>query len=164
MSNYRRLKLSGGTYFFTVTLAVRGSVLLVENIDALRQAFFDTMAEQPFWADAMVILPDHIHAIWTLPENDSDFSNRWRKIKTRFTQSIDFRPSLSKSLASKGEKGIWQRRFWEHCIRDDQDYSVHLEYCWGNPIKHGLVEKAKDWPYSSFHRDVKRGIVPKDWV
>ncbi|MBL4806547.1 MAG: transposase [Rhodobacteraceae bacterium] len=164
MSNYRRLKVSGATYFFTVKLADRGSALLVEQIGTLRKAFFATMAEQPFWADAMVILPDHIHAIWTLPEGDSDFSNRWRKIKSRFTQSVEYRPSLNRSLEAKGEKGIWQRRFWEHCIRDDEDYSVHLEYCWSNPIKHGLVEYAKDWPYSSFHRDVIRKIVPEDWV
>jgi len=164
MSNYRRLKVSGATYFFTVTLADRHSTLLIDNVDSLREAFSKTMAEQPFWADAMVILPDHLHAIWTLPEDDHDFSNRWRKIKTRFTKTIGYRPMLSRSLASKGEKGIWQRRFWEHMIRDDQDYSAHLEYCWSNPIKHGLVERAVDWPYSSFHRDVKRQIVPQDWV
>lgn len=164
MSNYRRMRIEGATYFFTVSLADPGASTLVDNIDVLRDAYAQTIVEQPVWSDAFVVLPNHLHAVWTLPEGDADFSTRWRKIKARFSHALNNQPHRSASKQAKGERGIWQRRFWEHMIRDDRDYSNHMEYCWGNPVKHGLVERVADWPYSSFHRDVRRGIVPTDWM
>ncbi|OUS04492.1 transposase [Rhodobacterales bacterium 52_120_T64] len=164
MSNYRRMRIEGATYFFTISLADRGSSVLVDSVDVLRKAYTQTIIEQPVWSDAFVVLPDHLHAVWTLPEGDADFSTRWRKIKARFSHALSATPVRSQSKIAKGERGIWQRRFWEHLIRDDRDYGNHMEYCWGNPVRHGLVERVADWPYSSFHRDVRRGIVPKDWT
>jgi putative transposase len=111
----------------------------------------------------MTILPDHIHAVWTLPPDDADFSLRWRLIKTFFAKSIPKRERLSPVRQARGERGIWQRRFWEHLIRDDQDYATHIEYCYINPVKHGLVVRVRDWPFSSFHRDVRSGVFPMDW-
>lgn len=182
------MRVEGATYFFTVNLANRASDLLIERIDDLREAVMITQAERPFWADAWVVLPDHMHCIWTLPHGDADYSTRWGAIKARFSMTVrraGFTPPLvqprlnnrscdgkdgekdcgvNPALRRNGEVGIWQRRFWEHTIRDDRDYSNHMEYCWGNPVKHGLVERVADWPYSSFHRDVRRGIVPTDWT
>lgn len=175
MTAYRRLRVPGATYFFTVALEARGADLLVREIDMLRRAYRQTWRERPFSTDAMVVLPDHLHAIWTLPEGDSDFSTRWRLIKARFTRAVltgmgaehpsygrmgGVHPSPSKMR--KGERGIWQRRFWEHCIRDADDYAAHMRYCWVNPVKHGLVNRAVDWPYSSIHRDARRGQVDLD--
>ena len=158
------MRVEGASYFFTISLADRGSSVLVDNIDILRDAYARTISEQPVWSDAFVVLPDHLHAVWTLPEGDADFSTRWRKIKARFSHAVSVTSACSQSKVAKGERGIWQRRFWEHMIRDDRDYSNHMEYCWGNPVKHGLVKRVSDWPYSSFHRDVRRGIVPTNWT
>ncbi|GGE50066.1 REP-associated tyrosine transposase [Actibacterium pelagium] len=170
MTNYRRAGVPGATYFFTVALANRGATTLVERVDLLRDAFFRTYSERPFHCDAFVVLPDHLHAVWTLPEGDADFSTRWRLIKARFSRSLleemgAEHPSYGRSASKveKGEVGIWQRRFWEHMIRDEADYRAHVEYCWGNPVKHGLVERPADWVFSSIHRDVRLGLVPDDW-
>ena len=122
------------------------------------------MEHQPFQIDAFVVLPDHIHTIWTLPPGDTDFSLRWRLIKQRFSRSIPPGERLSPVRLARGERGIWQRRFWEHLIRDDADFQRHVEYCYINPLKHGLVRRVCDWPYSSFHRDVGAGLVPQDWA
>ncbi|MEM7061098.1 MAG: transposase [Pseudomonadota bacterium] len=169
MTNYRRLRIKGGTYFFTVDLADRRSRALVDQIDHLRAACREILSAHPVSIDAMVILPDHLHAVWTLPDGDHDYSTRWKKIKTRFTKlvlaedpTLIRRPSKSKII--KGEKGLWQRRFWEHAIRDERDYIAHVEYCWLNPVKHRLVDRVQDWPYSSFHRDVQLGRVPIGWT
>ncbi|QDC08470.1 transposase [Oceanicola sp. D3] len=163
MSNYRRIRQRAGTYFFTVKIAAPGSRLLTEHVDILRRAYAATHADAPFRSDAIVILPDHIHAVWTLPEGDSDYSERWRRIKGRFTHWIGQKRARSLSKEIKREAGIWQRRFWEHTIRNEEDYSRHLAYCWGNPVKHGLVERATDWKLSSIHRDIRLGRVDPEW-
>ncbi len=152
MSHYKRLRVAGATYFFTVNLADRGQSLLVDRINTLRWAYAKTHAEHPIHCDAMVILPDHLHAIWTMPQGDSDFSVRWRKIKARFSAAIaeDFPRSDSKVI--KRERGIWQRRFWEHMVRNADEYSTLMRHCRENPVKHGLVARAEDWAFSSFNR------------
>jgi putative transposase len=108
-------------------------------------------------------LPDHLHAVWTLPPGDIDFSTRWRLIKNRFARALPKQERLGAVRKARSERGIWQRRFWEHTIRDDADYARHVEYCHINPLKHGLVSRVRDWPYSSFHRDVRAGLFPADW-
>ena len=163
MTNYRRNFVLGGTFFFTVNLLDRKRTLLIDYIDELRTSFKAVATEQPFIIDAIVILPDHLHAIFTLPLSDTDYSNRWRKIKSYFSRSIAVDENISKSRQSKGERGIWQRRFWEHTIRDDIDLKQHIDYIHFNPIKHGYCEKSIDWPYSSFQRFVDKDVYPKDW-
>ena len=184
MSNYRRPKIPGATVFFTVALACRGTDTLLREVDTLRDAVRQTRKERPFHINAWVILPDHMHCVWTLPPGDSDFSTRMAAIKARFTRRVGFHPTIvpippeppeqepfkpawksfetrvgynptlrSPSKIKKGEAGVWQRRFWEHHIRDAEDLRNHINYCWHNPIKHGLVEHPKDWPHSSWHRD-----------
>ena len=163
MPNYIRPRVGGACIFFTVTLAARGSDLLVRKIDWLRDAVRTTRAERPFRIDAWVVLPDHLHCVWTLPEGDADFSTRWKDIKTCFTKSVGLVGRRSRSKVEKGEQGLWQRRFWEHHIRDDQDYAMHVRYCWTNPVRHGFVSRAVDWPYSSIHRDIAHGKVEPEW-
>ena len=164
MSDYIRPRVPGASVFFTVALADRGARLLVEEIDRLRAAVRETMAERPIKVDAWVVLPDHMHAVWTLPEGDAGYSVRWKDIKTRFTKSVGRVGQRSPSKIAKGEAGIWQRRFWEHHIRDDRDFITHLRYCWWNPVKHGFVERPVDWPYSSIHREVRLGRVEAEWA
>ena len=156
MSNYIRPRREGASVFFTVVLAARGTDLLVREIDALRAAVRRTRDERPFAVDAWVVLPDHLHCVWTLPPGDSGYSVRWRLIKARFLRGLACGP-LRASHVARQERGIWQRRFWEHHIRDERDYAAHLRYCWNNPVKHGLVAHAVDWPYSSVHRDIRLG-------
>lgn len=163
MPNYIRPKVAGATVFFTVGLAERGSNLLVQNVDLLRLAVAFAQSRRRFHIDAWVVLPDHLHAIWTLPQGDHDFSTRWKEIKAEFSKSIALRGPRSWSKISKGESGIWQRRFWDHHIRDATDFETHLHYCWGNPVKHGLVAAAPDWPFSSLHRDMRQGRAPLAW-
>jgi putative transposase len=164
MPNYRRALVPGGCWFFTVNLLDRRSSLLTDEIDALREATQQTRQKYPFQIDAFVVLPDHIHAVWTLLPGDADFSTRWRLIKSRFAQAIPKREWLSPAGKARGERGIWQRRFWEHLIRDEKDFARHIEYCYINPVRHGLVRRVQDWPYSSFHRDVQKGLFPEDWA
>jgi putative transposase len=164
MTFYRRNRVPGGTYFFTVNLYDRRRPLLVEKIDLLRKAVRETKSARPFHIDAWVVLPDHLHCLWTLPPGDTDFSLRWRAIKSTFSRSIPPGEHRSTSRAEKAERGIWQRRFWEHTIRDDHDYATHFDYIHFNPVKHGLAMRAADWPYSSFHRAVAMGIYPRDWA
>jgi putative transposase len=164
MPNYRRAFVPGGCWFFTVNLLDRRSSLLADKIDALREAARWTQQRYPFHIDAFVVFPDHLHAIWTLPPGDSDFSTRWRLLKARFVQSIPKREQLSPVRQARNERGIWQRRFWEHLIKDEADYARHVEYCYINPVKHGLVRCVRDWPHLSFHRDVRAGIFPSDWA
>jgi len=163
MTAYRRLRRAGASYFFTVALADRKSDALIVDIAALRFAVARTLEERPVWIDATVILPDHLHAVWTLPEGDADFSTRWRLIKSRFGRATGRTGAMRSSLRSKQERGLWQRRFWEHCLRDDRDFETHIRYCWGNPVKHGLVAFPADWPYSSIHRDIRHGRVDQEW-
>jgi putative transposase len=138
--------------------------LLTENIDILRTAVAKTRAKMPFHIDAWVVLPDHLHAVWTLPEGDSNFSARWQGIKTEFSKQIAPGEQRSESRAAKRERGLWQRRFWEHTIRDEKDYATHIDYVHFNPVKHGLAPTAADWPHSSFHQAVKIGRYPSNWA
>ncbi|MFZ0424561.1 MAG: transposase [Xanthobacteraceae bacterium] len=164
MTNYRRNFLSGGSFFFTVNLAERRLRLLTDHIDLLRQAFRDVRRRHPFDIEAIVVLPDHLHAVWTLAEGDADFALRWRLIKTIFSRGLPASERISASRAGKAERGIWQRRYWEHTLRDEGDFARHVDYIHFNPVKHGHVTRVKDWPYSSFHRMVKLGIYPDDWT
>jgi putative transposase len=163
MTNYRRNFVPGGSYFFTVNLADRRSRLLTQHVDVLRTAFRQTRAAHPFTTEAIVILPDHIHAIWTLPDGDSDFATRWRLIKSAFSRAFANGEQISDSRRGKGERGIWQRRYWEHTLRDERDFARHMDYIHFNPVKHGHVSQVKEWPYSSFHRMVQLGVYPSDW-
>jgi len=163
MPNYRRDLTPGGTYFFTVALRDRTSELLVERIDELRHAVLETLRRMPFEAIAWVVLPEHMHTLWKLPTDDADYSKRWRMIKTRFSRRVEPPSSRTQSQARRSEKGIWQRRFWEHRIRDDHDLQTHLDYIHFNPVKHGHCERAIDWPHSTFHRWVAKGHYPSDW-
>ncbi|MEJ2309783.1 MAG: transposase [Gammaproteobacteria bacterium] len=165
MTNYRRIQTPGGTYFFTVNLARRrNTTLLVEQIDVLRNAFRTVKTSHPFHIDAIVILPDHLHAIWTLPADDGDYAKRWSLIKSGFSRSIPQGEYRSKSRMKRRERGIWQRRFWEHRIRDHEDMRKHIDYIHWNPVKHGYVTHVQDWPHSSFHAYVDRGLLPQDWA
>ena len=162
MVRYRRNVVPGGTFFFTVALADRGSSVLVDHVDKLRDAFRVTRIERPFTIDAIVILPDHLHVIMTLPEDDADFSGRWRRIKSLFTHRLAA-SGVSIFCNHRGEFALWQRRFWEHTIRDDADFERCADYVHYNPAKHGLVASPSDWPYSSLHRYVREGLLPVDW-
>jgi len=152
MSLYIRPKVPGASVFFTVALADRRAQTLIEYVEVLRKAVRLTKAERPFQIDAWVVLPDHMHAVWTLPENDHDFSRRWSVIKARFTMAVPVENRKASHIRRR-ERGLWQRRFWEHHIRNDEAFASCVRYCWINPVKHGLVEHPKDWPYSSWHRD-----------
>ena len=165
MRRYIRAYRPGGTFFFTVNLAERsGNRLLVERIGALREGFRATRRSRPFRIEAIVVLPEHLHALWTLPEGDSDYSTSWSLIKARFSRTIESGERRSSSRLRRRERGLWQRRFYEHVIRDEGDFVRHVDYIHGNPVKHGWVERAADWPYSSFHAFVRRGWLPMDWA
>lgn len=165
MRTYIRARITGGVYFFTVNLAERrDNDLLVRRIAELRDAFRRTRQDHPFAIEAIVILPEHLHCLWRLPMSNDDFPTRWRLIKARFSRCIAPEERISQSRRRKGERGLWQRRYWEHVIRDEQDYRCHLDYIHFNPVKHGYVQAARDWPYSSFHRWVERGTYSADWA
>jgi len=163
MSEYIRNRVSGASYFFTTNLLNRKTTLLVDHIDEFREAVRKVRNKYPFYIDAWVVLPEHTHCIWTLPESDQDYSGRWREIKKAFSKSLPPIEHCSKIRIKRHERGIWQRRFWEHTIRDDLDYQRHMDYIHFNPVKHGLVKSVVDWPYSTFHHLVKKGIYPLDW-
>lgn len=163
MVRYRRNFLPGGTFFFTVTLADRHSSALVDHVAALRSAFRKVRRERPFLIDAIVILPDHLHAILTLPPDDADFSSRWRRIKGHFSSAL-INGGVNLARAPNGDLMLWQRRFWEHTIRDEDDFERHVDYVHFNPIKHDQVHRVRDWPHSSFHRYVQQGWLPEDWA
>jgi putative transposase len=164
MTSYRRNFIAGGSFFFTVNLADRRLHLLTDHVEGLRAAFRQTRLSHPFTIDAMVVLPDHLHAIWTLPERDADFASRWRLIKSTFSRNLPMGETISPSRLARGERGIWQRRFWEHTIRNEDDFARHVDYIHINPVKHRLVARVQDWRHSSFHRMVERGVYPADWV
>lgn len=161
--HYRRAEIPGASYFFTVNLAERNRTFLIDHADVLKAVIRDVQSRHPFLIDAMVVLPDHLHALWTLPENDKDFSTRWMLIKTGFSRQLPLRESRNKSRITKGERGIWQRRFWEHLIRDEKDYERHVDYIHYNPVKHGYVTSPVDWLHSSIHRFIAQGIMNSDW-
>lgn len=161
--HYRRVTLKGATYFFTINLADRQSTLLTAHIDDLRQAVREVHRAHPFEIIAWVVLPEHMHTVWSLPSEDAGYSMRWNQIKGRFSRRIAKNEYVTPSRAGKRERGIWQRRFWEHWIRDEVDLERHVDYIHYNPVKHGLVDKVVDRPYSSFHRFVQRGWLSEDW-
>ncbi len=163
MSHYRRSLTKGATFFFTLTLADRTSNLLTTEIERLRNAHRNVHAKYPFETIAICVLPDHLHAIWRLPDDDADFGLRWSLIKRSFSAGLPASAQRSDSKIAKREKGLWQRRFWEHQIRDDLDLQRHVDYVHYNPVKHGLVRNVKDWPHSSFHRHVERGLLDVNW-
>jgi len=160
---YRRVDAEGGTYFFTVNLADRKRTLLVDYVDDLRNVMKKIKISYPFHIDAVVIMPDHLHTIWTLPEGDKDYPVRWSLIKAGFSRYIPKGEQRNPSRIAKGERGIWQRRYWEHLIRDQNDLNAHINYIHYNPVKHGLVSSPKDWVFTTFHRYVKEGTYPEDW-
>ncbi|MFZ3236675.1 MAG: transposase [Stellaceae bacterium] len=162
MPNYRRNRVAGATYFFTVNLHDRRSRLLLTHIDALREVVREVRRQLPFRIDGWVVLPDHMHCLWTLPEGDSDFPDRWRRIKAGFSKSLP--DAGNGGRPHKGERGIWQRGYWEHTIRDDGDYAAHMDYIHFNPVKHGLAQDPGDWPFSSFRRCVAAGLYPAGWL
>ena len=163
MTSYRRITIPGATYFFTVNLLDRRSKLLTERIETLREAVAWVRKAHPFKIDAWVVMPDHLHAVWTLPTGDSNYALRWASIKRRFSFALPREESLSQTRIRRVERGIWQRRFSEHLIRDDVDFQRHVDYIHFNPMKHGYVPRVADWPYSTFHRYVKHGMYPLDW-
>ena len=160
--DHRRYYQPGASYFFTVVTEHRNP-LLIENIDRLRTAFRHCRDRYPFTIEGIVILPDHLHTLLRLPDGDADFSHRWSVIKRKFSSGIQVSIPPNESKRSKRERGIWQRRFWEHCIRDETDWKRHLDYIHYNPVKHGYCSAPADWPYSSFHRAVQQGLYERDW-
>jgi putative transposase len=163
MPRYRRAFAPGGTFFFTVAIANRSDGLLVREVDRLRRIYRSVQERHPFETIAICILPDHLHALWSLPENDSDFPQRWSLIKSGFSRGLNVAAPRSARHVAKRERGLWQRRYWEHAIRDELDLVRHADYIHFNPVKHGLVTRVRDWPYSSFHQCVARGELPEDW-
>lgn len=168
MSIYRRSNTARGTYFFTVVTQERRPLLCTPDIlAALRQAVLHTRQTLAFTIDAWVVLPDHMHAIWTLPQGDAAFGKRWGLIKSQMSKrcgALVAPPTLpSRSKAKHRESAVWQRRFWEHQIRDETDFTQHMNYAHFNPVKHGLVQRVSDWPHSTFHRCVKQGVYGQDW-
>ena len=163
MPRYRRARAPGSSYFFTVILHDRKSDLLVREIDLLRRCVRAARDRHPFHIDAWVVLPDHMHCVWTLPPDDADFALRWQLIKHGFSSRLPKNEPRTSSRQRRRERGIWQRRYWEHLIRDERDYARHIDYIHYNPIKHGHVTRLADWPYSSFHRAVAAGMYPPDW-
>jgi len=155
--------MDGGIYFFTVTLADRSSGLLVRQVDRLRQIYISVQTRHPFETIAICILPDHLHAVWSLPRGDCNYPLRWSMIKAGFSRGFKGAAPRTKSKIERRERGLWQRRYWEHTIRDDADLERHIDYVHFNPVKHGHVSQVRDWPYSTFHRYVERGVLSADW-
>ncbi len=162
MATFRRYYIEGGCYFFTL-VTHRRQALLVKHIDALRGAFRRVKQRYPFYLDAIVVLPDHLHCIMSLPDGDKDYPKRIRLIKHSFSRALPTAVDVCAQLRRRGERGLWQRRYWEHVIRDEVDYQRHMDYIHFNPVKHGYVERVSDWPYSSFHRCVKEGVYAPSW-
>ena len=163
MVRYRRSTTPGTSYFFTVNLRDRLQHYLVDHIEHLRAAFIQTKKIHPFDIVAIVVLPDHIHAIFQLPEGDNGYPQRWHSIKSHFTKAL-VKEGESLFKNDKGEYNLWQRRYWEHQIRDEIDMQRHIDYIHFNPVKHGHVEQVADWPNSSFHQYVESGVLPVVWA
>jgi putative transposase len=164
---YRRAKTPGATYFFTVVTFRRRKILCEpDNVELLRTAFKRMKTRHPFTIDAMVLLPEHLHCIWTLPPGDKAYSMRWNGIKGYFTRHCSDRLKTARTASQqlKRAQTIWQPRFWKHQIRDERDYENHCNYIHWNPVKHGWVARVRDWPHSSFHRYVRLGIYALDWA
>ncbi|HCO96245.1 MAG TPA: transposase [Phycisphaerales bacterium] len=163
MTQYRRAKFCGGYYFFTVVTYKRKR-FLADDIarECLRSAWQNVRQNRPFEVTALCLLPDHLHCLWRLPEGDNDYSTRWMLIKKRFTRRYlkagGYESGQSLSREKKRERGIWQRRFWEHQIREQEDLDKHVDYIHYNPLKHGLVKAVEDWPWSTYHKFVRDGF------
>lgn len=169
MPEYRRLIAPGATIFFTVVTNFRRPILTGPAVlDFLRTSFREELAHHSFVIDAIVVLPDHLHCLWTLPTDDTRYSMRWSAIKGRFTDRFlaggGAETQRSASRRKRGERGVWQRRFWDHVIRDDDDYGRHMDYIHFNPVKHGLVRCPHTWPHSSFAKWVRQAVYAADWV
>jgi putative transposase len=168
VSNYRRYYVPGGTYFFTVVTFARRPFLTSDMArPLLRQAIDDVREQRPFTVVAWVLLPDHLHAVWTLPPGDADYSRRWQAIKENFTKPYlatgGCEGVRSRSRRRRRERAVWQRRFWEHTVEDEDDLVACVDYVHWNPVKHGLVSRVRDWPWSTFHRFVSAGHYEIDW-
>ncbi len=168
MPEYRRIKVKGGTYFFTVVTSGRQPILMDERVRAaLREGIQEVRQSLPFSIEAWVLLPDHLHTIWKLPEDDDNFGSRWavikRKVSKRCGSLFEIEEKNCDSHSKRGESRLWQRRFWDHLIRDELDLHRHIDYIHWNPVKHGYVKRVIDWPYSTFHRFVNKGFYPADW-
>jgi putative transposase len=161
---YRRANATGATYFITANLANRRETTLTDHIDVLREALRRVKASHPFDIEAMVVLPDHFHLLMTLPSDDANFSLRIGAIKSAFSRRLPKTELIRPSRETKRERGIWQRRFWEHLIRDDRDFANHVNYIHINPVNHGLVTRAADWPHSTIHHFIKRGLLDENWA
>ena len=159
MVHYRRSRVVGGTFFFTVNLRNRRHALLCEH----KAHCARLCAALPFVIEAMVVLPDHWHAVWTLPPGDADYARRMRLIKARFTRHL-IGAGMAIAKDARGDYALWQKRFWEHTISDDRDFESHVNYVHINPVKHGYVTRAVDWPHSTIHRYIKQGVLPADWA
>ena len=163
--DYRRVWHPGGTYFFTVNLHRRkGNSLITDHIEELRQVVRSVKERFPFTIHGWLVLPEHMHVLMELPQGDSNFATRWRLIKSDFSKLNPKDEYRSDVRQRRGERGIWQRRYWEHLVRDEADFRAHIDYIHFNPVKHGHVGKVSDWPFSTFHRLVKQGVYPSDWV
>jgi putative transposase len=162
--DYRRHFVLGGCYFFSVNLLERRRTLLTDHIDLLRDSVRRVKRLYPFHIDAWVVLPDHMHLVLTLPSDTDDFSVRLRLIKLLFAKGLPRTERLSASRRKRHERCVWQRRFWEHAIRDERDYAHHVDYVHLNPLKHGYVSRVRDWPFSTFHRYVQNKLLPSDWA
>ncbi|NKB62322.1 MAG: transposase [Gammaproteobacteria bacterium] len=164
MPDYRRTWNPGGTWFFTVNLLQRKhNDLLVRHVDTLRRIVQSVRHRHPFIVHAWVVLPGHLHCVIELPPTDSNYPMRWGLIKAGFSRSLPVNERRSSVRLARGERGIWQRRYWEHLIRDESDFNAHVDYVHINPLKHGLVGRVIDWPYSTFHRCGTRGVYASDW-
>ena len=160
MSSYLRPRVPGATIYFAVCLAERGATTLTDRIDVLRRAVSHTRAERPFDIDAWVVLPDHIQVVWTLPPGDTDYATRWRVIKARFSREVPAGARRASHLARR-ERGVWQRRFWEHHVRSAAERERWIAHCLTSPVAQGLAEAPEDWLFSSVHRDIRAGCWPR---
>ena len=160
---YRRLTTKGACYFFTLNLQNRQQTLLTDHIDTLRNTINKVKHNHPFKLDALVILPEHLHILITLPRDDNNYAKRIMLIKTSFSRQLPKEENISKSRKSKRKRGIWQRRYWEHQIRNDEDYENHINYIHYNPVKHGYVNNANEWQYSTIHQYIKQGVITQNW-
>ncbi len=164
---YRRLTIEGASYFFTLVTHQRrqlfGNPGVVRMLD---DAIESIRNRHPFEIEAQVVLPDHLHAIWKLPHQDANYATRWRLIKEAFTRAYVAKigaPDRTDVDRARGERNVWQRRFWEHLIRDDRDFAAHLDYIHLNPVHHGLTSSPRDWPHSTFRKWIERGVYEPTW-
>ena len=164
---YRRILIEGACYAFTVVTHQRQSIFSdPQTVQLLDDVIDKVRGRHPFEIEAHVVLPDHLHTLWTLPDGDAKYATRWRLIKEAFTRAYGQRhalPERTETARARGEQPVWQRRFWEHLIRDERDFAAHLDYIHLNPVHHGLVTAPRDWPHSTFAEWVERGVYEPTW-